>query len=321
VVLRDSPIIANELSLDPSQDALTQLREHMAPGKLWMDLGQAPLLRMDMATDLQSDQVFVILYEHHIINDDVGLEVLIEEVKTYLAVEGGRAQCKPDLPAVVPYREFIAHSLTLAESGATRAYFESRLGDVEEPTVPFGIYDIQVDANRINEFDYAFDDAFCHSIRHICSGLDISIASVFHLAWGLVMGRCSGRDDVIFGTVLSGRLQGTQGAARSMGLVINTLPIRLSLSGDVEDALKQTHLELLNLLEHEQASLALVRDCTSLSNDAPLFTSLLNYRRDEIEGNDENDARSFEQTNSMDKGSATEFTFINGYERGNYQSI
>jgi amino acid adenylation domain-containing protein len=305
VVLRDSPIVANELTLDPSQDALTQLREHMAPGKLWMDLGQAPLLRMDMATDPQSDQVFVILYEHHIINDHIGLEILIEEVETYLAVEESEAQSLPDLPAVVPYREFIAHSLMLAESDVTQAYFESKLGNMDEPTVPFGIYDTQVGAARINEFNYTFDDALCRSMCHMCSRLDISVASVFHLAWGLVIGRCSGRDDVIFGSVLSGRLQGSQGAARSVGLFINTLPIRLSLNGRIEDALKQMQFELLNLLEHEQASLALVRDFTALSNDAPLFTSLLNYRR----------AESLQKLGSnVVKG----ITGIEGYERSNY---
>jgi len=87
VVLRDSPIVKNELTLDPSQDTVAQLRAHIAPGKLWMDLRQAPLLRLDMATDPHSDQVFMILYEHHIINDHIGLEILISEVEEYLRAE------------------------------------------------------------------------------------------------------------------------------------------------------------------------------------------------------------------------------------------
>jgi amino acid adenylation domain-containing protein len=318
VVLRDSPIVANSLTLDPSKDTIPQLRAYMAPGQLWMEFSEAPLLRLDMAADPSSDQVFVIISQHHIINDHIGLEVLIKEAGVYLTAEQSDDKIPPELSIEVPYREFIAHTLVLAESGATQAYFKSLLGDVDEPTVPFGLYDTQIGAAQIREFDYVFDEAFCHNMRQTCLRLDISIASVFHLAWALVIGRCSGSEDVVFGTVLSGRLQGTQGAARSMGLFINTLPIRLLLNTSVEDALKQTHVELLNLLEHEQASSALVRECTALSNDAPLFTSLLNYRRDELESESVNESDLKQQAGSLIEGETTEIGVIDNYERTNY---
>ncbi|WP_395375880.1 amino acid adenylation domain-containing protein [Marinicella sp. W31] len=313
VVLRESPIVVNTLTLDTSQDTLTQLREYMAPDRLWMDLTEAPLLRLQIAADPHSDEVFMLICQHHIINDHIGLDILIDEVNAYLRTEDGSNTEVLDLPVQTPYRKFIAHTLMLSETGASQAYFESKLGDVNEPTLPFGLQDTQIDAAKINEFDYVFENTFSVGLKEACSQLDISIASVFHLAWALVLGRCSGRDDVVFGTVLSGRLQGTQGADRSIGLFINTLPLRLKFAGNVKKALKQTHDELLGLLEHEQASLTLVHDCTDLSGEAPLITTLLNYRRDEPEAVAES---LLPESGVTDEG--PEVTMLDSYERTNY---
>ncbi|KAF1011998.1 MAG: Tyrocidine synthase 3 [Pseudomonas fluorescens] len=62
-------------------------------------------------------------------------------------------------------------------------------------------------------------------------------------------------------------------------MFINTLPLRLSLSGQtVSQALQDTHRQLSALLAHEQASLALAQRCSSVPAGTPLFNSLFNYR-------------------------------------------
>jgi amino acid adenylation domain-containing protein len=94
-----------------------------------------------------------------------------------------------------------------------------------------------------------------------------------------VVGKASGKDDVVFGTVLFGRMQGGADAGRALGMFINTLPLRVRLGAqDVVQCLRQTHAALSDLMHHEYASLPLALRCSGLSERTPLFTSLLNYR-------------------------------------------
>ncbi len=140
--------------------------------------------------------------------------------------------------------------------------------------------------------------------------LGVSAASVFHVAWAQVLGRASGREDVVFGTVLFGRMQGGEGADRVMGLLINTLPVRIGVGEEgAEESVRRTHGQLGELMRHEHASLALAQRCSGVAAPAPLFTALLNYRH----------SQNLVQTRSVEEESAWEgIEVLRGEERTNY---
>ncbi|WP_162887990.1 AMP-binding protein, partial [Pseudomonas syringae] len=150
---------------------------------------------------------------------------------------------------------------------------------VDSPTAPFELLEVQGDGNDVEESELALSSDLCARIRTQARERGMSPAVLFHVAWAQVLARCTGRDDVVFGTAVTGRLQGTLGAERAMGMFMNTLPVRVQLATQsVQELVMATHRDLSELLSHEQASLALAQRCSSVATGVPLFSSLLNYR-------------------------------------------
>ena len=157
----------------------------------------------------------------------------------------------------------------------TESFFRRKLGDVEEPTAPFGV----LDGSRIQEAHQEVDLALSKRIHAQARRLRVSSATMFHAAWSLVVAHTSGRDDVVFGSVPLGRLQGDVGAPRILGTLINVLPLRVRLQSlSAKTLVERTQRELVELLSHEQASLAVAQRCSGIMGSAPLFTAVLNYR-------------------------------------------
>ena len=238
-----------------------------------MALQQCPLVRILLAQPEQGEACCALLLLHHIIDDHVSQGALIDEIVQILS---GRSH---ELPDPVQYRDFVAYSLAHADDAAAEAYFGGLLGDVEEPTAPFGLLDVRGDGRGIRETSLALHDELAFGVRETARMLNVSPAVLFHVAFGLLLAKCGGHGDVVFGSVFSGRMGDVAGAERMQGMFINTLPVRLKLAGQgVAEAVRSTRQMLAGLLAREQTPLAVAQRCSGVPGDLPLFSAILNYR-------------------------------------------
>ena len=274
VVWRDAPLVVDEVELDPAGgDAAARLRARSDPRHTRLDVRQAPLIRAFVAHDRTQERWLLLLLHHHLVMDHTTLAVLVGEVQASLSGEAAR------LPAPVPFRNFVAQARLGVSLEEHEAFFRGMLGDVEEPSAPFGLLDVQGDGSEIEEARVALPAELAGRLRKRARALGVSAASLFHLAWGLVVARASGRAEAVSGTVLFGRMQGGADVDRAVGMFINTLPIRLPAGDEgAEAAVRRVHGLLAELLRHEHAPLALAQRCSGVPAPAPLFTALLNYR-------------------------------------------
>ncbi|RWQ65110.1 MAG: non-ribosomal peptide synthetase, partial [Mesorhizobium sp.] len=274
VVWRRAPLEVSEVELDACDGSgADELRRRFGPLRHRIDVGRAPLLQFVIAREPGSTRWLLLELQHHLIGDHTTLEVMHAEVR---AVLEGRGH---ELPAPQPFRNLVAQARLDVDAKAHEQFFRTMLADIDEPTTPFGLSEVYGDGGGVGEAHRMLPQALNDRLREQARRLGVSLASLCHLAWGQVVARSSGREQVVFGTVLFGRMQAGAGADRTMGLFINTLPVRLDLDGTgVAASVRTTHARLSELLAHEHASLALAQRCSGVAAPAPLFGALLNYR-------------------------------------------
>ncbi|MDR6675811.1 amino acid adenylation domain-containing protein, partial [Xanthomonas sp. 1678] len=272
VVQRQATLPVQDIVPTSRGTALEQLLEQTDPRRLRMNIRHAPLLQAHAIADAAAGEWLLALLDHHLISDNYSLQLILGEVRTLLQ---GNPRA---LPPPLPYCNFIAHGRAVPQAEHER-YFHAQLHDVTAPTAPFDVLDVQGGGADVAEAREDLDAALARAVRAQARQWSVTPAVLFHVAWAQVLARCAGNEDVVFGTVLSGRLQGSAGADQAIGVFINTLPLRLPLAGStVEAAVRETYRRLGELLTHEQAPLSLAQRCSGVDRALPLFTALLNYR-------------------------------------------
>ncbi|MBX9338364.1 non-ribosomal peptide synthetase, partial [Serratia marcescens] len=273
VVWRKAELALSERRFDPADGPIwQQLAASFDPLQQRQDLTRAPLLNFTVTQE--EDGSWCALQQwHHLIGDHSTLAFMEQEIGEILAGRGAQ------LGVAQPFRNAVAQARLALSEAEHESFFRDMLADIREPVLPFGLSDVHGEGRQIACRYQALSSALNLRLRRQARRLGVSLASLCHLAWAQVLASVSGRDAVVFGTVLLGRLQGGEGAERALGLFINTLPLRLDIDRrGVETAAREAHVRLSGLLAHEHAPLALAQRCSGVSPGAPLFSALLNYR-------------------------------------------
>ena len=140
VVQRQATLPVETVTFDPAEgDVAEQLKAAYGPRRYRIDVRRAPLLRAFATQDEAQGRWLLLILAHHLAIDHTTLELLVGEAALIAQGRGG------ELGAPVAFRNFVAQARLGVSREEHEAFFHKMLGDVDEPTAPFGLLDVQGD--------------------------------------------------------------------------------------------------------------------------------------------------------------------------------
>ncbi|GLW66568.1 hypothetical protein Arub01_48120 [Actinomadura rubrobrunea] len=249
------------------------------------DLERPPLLRCTLVR-LGPEHHSLVLMFHHIVADGWSVQIMLRELLHYYkaddhaddhADDGARG----DLEPATPYRDYLAW-LAGRDREASLEAWRAALDDLAGPTrlvetlpPPRGAADADPDPSRRRaDVRVQLSERATAALAACARRHGLTLGTLVQGAWGLLLGRMTGRTDVVFGTAVSGRGADVPGIESMVGMFVNTLPVRMRWrpGEPAAETLARFQDEQSALLDHQYLGLARIQ---RLAGAGDLFDTLV----------------------------------------------
>ena len=235
-----------------------------------MRLDEPPLIRFTLAR-VADDRHHLALTCHHILVDGWSAPILFRDLLALHAGGEAARRCRPPRPTGRISHGWRARTpRPPPPPGRTRSPASTSRPWSPRPD-PAG----RLRPTSPDRAELTLDDDVVHALVGLARRRGVTLASVLEAGWGLVVGALTGRDDVVVGATLSGRSPEVPGVEAMVGLLINTVPARVTWRPDepvgaVLDRLQSWHVDLL---DHTHVHLAALQRAVTGGGD--LFDTLV----------------------------------------------
>ena len=189
------------------------------------DVAAPPLMRLSLVRTGEAEHR-LIWSCHHILLDGWSIPVLLDEV---FAAYG--ALCRREPPPLAPaprYRDYIAW-LRQQDIGAAEHYWRRRLDGFTAPT-SLGVARPTTTSTPRERYAEHDDAVAIGPLERFARRHRLTVNTLVQGAWALLLARYGRSDDVVFGVTVAGRPAELAEVERSVGLFINTLPLRIAVT-------------------------------------------------------------------------------------------
>ncbi|NOQ28295.1 MAG: amino acid adenylation domain-containing protein [Bacteroidales bacterium] len=239
------------LNLDEKEEYISNYK--IKDKKRGFILDQDILLRVSLI-QIDNNEYELIWSNHHILMDGWCISIINNDFfEIYNSLLNNR---KLKLNSVTPYKEYLKW-LDKIDKDSSLQYWKNYLSEYEEQA------SLPKLSKKGNEFvqqeeHLQLSKEESAKFQKIASGNNVTANTILQTVWAILLGKYSNKEDIVFGSVVSGRPSEIYGVESIVGLFINNVPVRIQFSQDLEFStlIKRVQNSNLDSETHHYISLA-----------------------------------------------------------------
>ncbi|MEH2243329.1 amino acid adenylation domain-containing protein [Nostoc sp.] len=244
-----------------------------------LDIAKPPLMRLSLIQLAENSYQFV-WSKHHLILDGWSTALVFQEVfDAYEALHQGK-----NLPLLASraYGKYIAW-LQQRELSQAETFWKQTLKNFTAPTPLVATWSSEcLSAQSQQQESYGHQQTqlsieVTTALQAFAKQHRLTLNTLMQGAWAILLSYYSGEQDVIFGSVVSGRPPDLTGVESMVGLFINTLPMRVEVAAQASliSWLKQLQTQQIELRQYEYSPLVQVQNWSEIPRGMSLFESII----------------------------------------------
>jgi amino acid adenylation domain-containing protein len=264
------PEVAEQLELYLQRDRLRGFQ-----------FNEAPLMRLALFR-IARDHYQCVWTFHHLLLDGRSFPLILQELFAFYEALCSNQDLQLTQPR--PYQDYIDW-LHKQDFSSAENYWRSRLSGFSAPTSLTVERDRQLksDELRYSGQEIRLSETLTSKLQFLASQHQLTFNTLVQGAWALLLSRYSGEDDVVFGATRACRRSSVEGAESMVGLLINTVPLRVQVPGEMPllQWLEKLRSQWITLRDYEHTPLSEIGRWSDIPAGQPLFESILvfeNYR-------------------------------------------
>ncbi|MEN3329189.1 MAG: hypothetical protein V7638_3996 [Acidobacteriota bacterium] len=244
------------------------------------DLLDAPLMRLTLIRMGEDSYHFTWSHHHLLMDGWSAMRITGEVFALYEAFAGGEDL---QLTNTLAYRDYIAW-LREQDLKDAEGFWRQTLAGFTAPT-PIGGLTSSAAKRDCQSLERELPVTLTRDLETLAQEHQLTMNTLLQGAWGLLLSRHSGRDDVLFGGTVSGRPAELPGVEKVVGLFINTLPVRVQVKHGVGllPWLKDLQEQQLDARQYEYTPLVELHEWSELPRNVPLFESIFIFESYPVE--------------------------------------
>ncbi|MDB9527419.1 amino acid adenylation domain-containing protein [Oscillatoria sp. CS-180] len=277
------PWVEHTLAGEPAEVQQTRLQALLqADRDQAFDLKQAPLMRCTLIHLSDTTQYFVWSF-HHLLMDGWCLSLVMREV---VALYEANKRGQPiSLETPHSYRDYITW-LQQQDPAQAEKFWRQELRGMSSPTplnvgsAGLGPLPQQHDYRTYEEQSFQLSEDNTAALRALLLQHHLTPNTLVQGVWGLLLSHYSGNPEVVFGATVNGRPPSLPGIESMIGLFVNTLPVRISVSWKTKliPWLQQLQARQVEREQYVYSQLVDIQGWSDVPRSLPLFESILGFQ-------------------------------------------